>query len=233
MSIEVVLFDLDGTLLPMDQEVFVRAYFGGISKRLAPYGYPPEKLIETIWKGTAAMVQNDGLQTNEAVFWKYFSSVFGEKSLADMPVFEAFYREDFGKVQASCGYDPMAAEVVSLLKAKGIRVGLATNPIFPAIATEQRIRWAGLKPSDFEFYTTYENASFCKPNPAYYQSILDDLQVVPEQCLMVGNDVTEDMVAQTLGMQVFLLTPCMINKYGKDISAYPQGDFSDLLKLFS
>ena len=46
---------------------------------------------------------------------------------------------------------------------------------------------------------------------------------------MVGNDVTEDMVAEETGMHVFLLTDCLINKGGKDISAYPRGSFLQLL----
>ena len=47
---------------------------------------------------------------------------------------------------------------------------------------------------------------------------------------MVGNDVGEDMVAETLGMKVFLLTDCLIHKTETDISGYTQGGF---LELFS
>ena len=57
MSITTVLFDLDGTLLPMDLEVFIQAYFGKIAARMASYGYEPKKLIESIWRGTGAMVK--------------------------------------------------------------------------------------------------------------------------------------------------------------------------------
>ena len=46
MGIKVVLFDLDGTLLPMDQDVFVKTYFKGIAAKLAPYGYEPKALID-------------------------------------------------------------------------------------------------------------------------------------------------------------------------------------------
>ena len=46
---------------------------------------------------------------------------------------------------------------------------------------------------------------------------------------MVGNDVGEDMVTEELGMKVFLMPADLINKVGKDISQYPQGNFSDLL----
>ena len=230
MSIQVIMFDLDGTLLPMDQEVFVKAYFGGLAAKLAPRGYEPKQLINSIWAGTKAMVKNNGAKTNAAVFWDAFSAIYGEQVRQDEPHFEEFYRTDFQKAKEVCGFDPKAAQTVHALKAAGYRIVLATNPIFPAIATESRIRWAGLEPEDFELYTTYENIGFCKPNPAYYQEIMARLGVKPEECLMVGNDVAEDMVAGTLGAKVFLLTDCLINSKDADISAYPQGSFDELMQ---
>ena len=229
MSIKMVLFDLDGTLLPMDQNNFVKAYFGGIAKRLAPHGYDPEKLIAAIWKGTGAMVRNDGAKSNEEVFWDTFCKIFGENARADEPKFDAFYREDFDKVSVSCGYDKRARETVEAIKAKGYRTALATNPIFPSIATEKRMAWAGIDPSMFELFTTYENSCYCKPNPLYYQAVANALKIDPTECLMVGNDAEEDMAAQKIGMKVFLLTDCLIQKEGVDISAYPKGSFEELL----
>lgn len=230
MAITTVLFDLDGTLLPMDQDVFVKKYFSLLAARLAPHGYEPQALIAAIWAGTAAMVKNNGSKTNEQAFWDDFAGQFGEGARADEPKFAAFYAEDFDKVRQVCGHHPRAARVVHRVKEKGLRVALATNPIFPAIATQKRIRWAGLQPEDFELYTTYENSVNCKPNPDYYRDVLRKLGVQPEECLMVGNDVGEDMIAQTLGMQVFLLTDCIINKKNEDLSRYPHGDFSALLE---
>lgn len=229
-KITTVLFDLDGTLLPMDQNVFIKAYFGGLAKRLAPRGYDAETLIKCIWEGTAAMIQNDGSRRNEDAFWERFVALYGEKVYGDIPEFDAFYREDFDKVAAACGHTAASREIIDLLHASGIRTVLATNPIFPAIATEKRMSWVGLFPSDFELYTTYENSRHCKPNPDYYRDILNELSLSPEECLMVGNDVAEDMVAKELGMKVFLLTDCLINKYEKDISQYPQGGFNELKK---
>lgn len=229
MSITTVLFDLDGTLLPMDQEIFVKAYFGGLAKRLAPHGYEAKALIDGIWKGTAAMVKNDGSKRNEDAFWDTFTALFGEKAKTDTPHFDAFYRENFDNVAASCGYSPKAREVIDLLKENGIRTVLATNPIFPAIATEKRMRWAGLSPDDFAYYTTYENSCHSKPNPDYYRDILSHLDLSPEECIMVGNDVEEDMVAAKLGMRVFLLTDCLISRNATDISQYPHGGFDDLI----
>ncbi len=229
MSITTVLFDLDGTLLPMDQDVFAEAYFGGIAKKVAPLGYEPKKLVQTIWAGTAAMVKNTGECSNEKAFWKVFSSVYGEISLSHIPAFDEYYRSDFKNVKDVCGFTPKASEVIRLCKEKGLQTVLATNPLFPRIATESRIRWAGLATNDFELYTTYENSCYCKPNPDYYIDIIKKIGVTPQECLMVGNDAHEDMIASTLGMKVFLLTDCLINKINADISKYPHGDFDDLI----
>ena len=229
MKITTVLFDLDGTLLPMDMNEFIKAYFGGLARRLAPHGYEPQKLIDAIWQGTAAMVKNNGEVTNEERFWKGFEIAYGKPGRQDEELFAAFYREDFDKVSASCGYTPASRRIVDTAKACGLRVALATNPIFPAMATERRIAWAGLSPSDFELYTTYENARFCKPNLDYYRDVMQTLGVCPEECLMVGNDVGEDMIAEKLGCRVFLLTDCIINPKGVDISIYPNGSYDDLI----
>ena len=231
MKITTVLFDLDGTLLPMDQNVFIKAYFGGLARRLAPHGYEPQKLIDSIWQGTAAMVKNNGDVTNEERFWQGFEDAYGKPARQDEELFAAFYREDFDKVRTSCGYTPAAREIVDTVKACGLRAALATNPIFPAMATERRIAWAGLSPSDFELVTTYENSRHCKPNPEYYKDIMQELNLTAEECVMVGNDVGEDMIAEKLGMKVFLLTDCLINRKNEDISKYPHGGFNEL-KVF-
>jgi len=227
--LKAVLFDLDGTLLPMEQDVFVEDYFGRLAMHLTPYGYEPEKLIGAIWTGTASMVKNNGECTNEQAFWDTFCQIFGEGARLDEPHFAEFYATEFDKVRSVCGYAPKAAETVRKIKEMGLRVSLATNPIFPAMATESRIRWAGLEPEEFEGYTTYENSSYCKPNLAYYKQILKQMDLQPHECLMVGNDVGEDMVASRLGMDVFLLTYCLINRKGEEFSNYPHGDFTDLM----
>lgn len=230
MKITTILFDLDGTLLPMDNDEFTKGYFKMLVKKLAPYGYEPQKLIDGIWSGTAAMVKNDGTKSNEQAFWEKFSEMFGEKALADKPLFDEFYENDFQNAKAICGYNPKTDIAVYTIKEMGFRIALATNPIFPSTATESRISWAGFDPNDFELYTTYENIGYCKPNPEYYKELARRLGVSPEQCLMVGNDVTEDMeAAQTAGMSVFLLTDCLINKERKDISVYPRGSFEQLI----
>ncbi len=229
MMIDTILFDLDGTLLPMDQEKFIDGYFGLLSRKLEPYGYHPQKLLAAIWSGISAMVQNDGTRTNETAFWEDFCEIYGPGARQDMPLFEEFYAADFGRVRTVCRQNPELTELVAALKARGLKLVLATNPIFPAIATAQRIRWAGLDPADFALVTTYENSRFCKPNPDYYREILGKIRKKPENCIMVGNDVAEDMLpAAGLGMQTFLLTPCLINKTDRELTEFHHGAVPEL-----
>ncbi len=229
--IKAVLFDLDGTLLPMDQDSFVKVYFSELSKKLAPYGYDPELMIKAIWTGTGAMIQNDGSISNEEAFWKTFQTFFDKDVRADEPIFNEFYEKEFVKAKTCCGYNEKAKDLVETCKNRGYRVILATNPIFPAVATRQRISWAGLKPEDFALFTTYENSSYCKPNLKYYQEILSKQNLLPEECVMIGNDVSEDMIAKQLGMKVFLLKDCLLNKEAKDISEYPNGSFEEAIEF--
>lgn len=231
MKIKAVLFDLDGTLLPMDQETFMKGYFGLLAAKTAPLGYDPKKLIDAIWSGTAAMVKNDGKETNETAFWRRFSEIYGPGERADRAVFEDFYCNDFQRVVEYCAPTEKAKSVVEEVKKLGFRTILATNPIFPAIATESRIHWAGLEPANFEFFTAMETSRFSKPNPNYFRAVAERAGLTPEECLMVGNDAAEDMVAQTLGMKVFLLTDNLINKEGRDISVFPNGSFDQLLEF--
>lgn len=227
--LKTVLFDLDGTVLPMDQDKFVKCYMTGLANYMAPYGYDPVLLIKSIWAGTAAMVANDGSATNEEVFWDACSRTYGRNIRDDEAIFAKFYETEFQKIRNDCGFDPRGSLTVEVLHRDGLATVLATNPLFPAMATHSRMRWAGLSADDFQLVTTYENSSFCKPNPEYYREILGKLNLKPEECLMVGNDADEDMIAQTLGMRVFLLTDCLINKSGHDISRWPHGSFTELL----
>ena len=226
--IKYVLFDLDGTLLPLDQDVFVKAYFKELLKRICPLGYTPDTLQKAVWHGMERMLKNDGSRTNEAVFWECFQQDCGEGILQHKPVFDDFYRTDFNKVKAVCSFTPKAQETVTLLRDRGLHIVTATLPVFPLSAIEARLQWAGVDPSQMAYITSYENSSFSKPNPAYYREILTRLGASPEECLMVGNSVEEDMVAAQEGLSVFLLTDCLINDKNADIRVYPHGHFQDL-----
>lgn len=228
------IFDLDGTLLPMpDQELFLDTYFKALATKFVPHGYDPKELIKAVWVGTKAMIENDGTMTNEQRFWTVFGSILGEKALQLEPLFNDFYRNEFIQAKSTTNTHPHAKECIRLLKEKGYTIGLATNPLFPKIATHTRLSWAGLAAEDFDLITTYENSTYCKPKLDYYEEVLKNLGREARECIMIGNDVKEDMCAANLGMDTYLLTDCLICPEEEDITGYQQGDFDMLLTFIN
>ena len=209
-QITTVLFDLDGTLLPMELEQFTNTYFGLLAKKAAPFGFQPEPLVAAVWKGT-------------------FAGEMGEEVLQLRPVFDGFYANEFHGAKAACGENPLARRAIDGLKAKGYDVVLATNPIFPLVGVETRLSWIGLSLQDFSYVTAYENSSTCKPNPAYYAEILRKTGKRPQECLVVGNDATEDAAALEQGLELYLVTDCLLNPKGRDLSGIPQGSFQEFM----
>lgn len=223
-----ILFDLDGTLLSMDQDEFIKKYFGLLAKTLVPLGFEPDKLIKTVWDGTKAMYGNDGLISNEDAFFNCFCKAYGEDATKYKPDFEKFYENEFNLVAASCKQNEDAIKLVKKLKGK-YRLILATNPMFPRIATLNRIKWAGLDAEDFEIITTYEDYHSTKPNSKYYLEVLEKANLKPEECLMVGNDVDEDILpTKKINIDGFLVLNDLINKSNIDINGFNKGNFSDL-----
>ena len=225
-----VLFDLDGTLLPMELYPFMDRYFTLLIEKLSAHGYDPQKVNDGMWDGLHAMLGNDGSRTNEEAFWDAFCAVNGRDCRGDADLFHSFYLNEFQGARTACGFDPEAAKTVAAVKEKGFRVVLATNPLYPPEATISRIRWAGMEPEDFELFTTFETYHHCKPNPDYYRELLEKLDLRPEECIMVGNDASEDLAALDAGIPVFLLPRYLVNRHDRDISDVPQGDFQDLLR---
>lgn len=227
--INTILFDLDATLARMDQDTFVNTYIRKLGEKVARQGFDPAPILKALWAGTGAVLKNDGSMTNEQLFWKVFSGTGTFDADALMPVLDEFYAKDFDSIGAIVAEpNPYAADIIATLRRKGYKVGLATSPVFPRVATQLRIGWAGLKPEDFDIITTYENSRYCKPTSAYYQDVLTAIGSDASECLMVGNDVDEDMCTADMGMSVYLVTDYLLNRHDKDYSHYPQGTMADL-----
>lgn len=227
--INTVLMDLDGTLLPFMQEDFIKTYFGLLCKRLAPMGYAPEAVVQGMWSGCKAMMQNDGTVSNYERFWDTFEQVLGKDIRREEQCLDEFYLGEFDTVRAVLREESCAKEIVDLLRDKGYTVVLATNPLFPEQAQRTRMSWAGLAPSDFALVTHYRNSRYCKPNLQYYREILDTVGKQPEECLMIGNSVSEDMIASQLGMQTYLVTGYVENPHGEPTEGFAQGTLADFL----
>lgn len=233
MSIKHIMFDLDGTLLPMDQDSFVKFYMPLLAKAYIKAGVEldPSAFIKAVWAGYEAMVKNDGTRTNREAFWSYIDGRIPVDPKKSEQIAIDFYAGDFNQAIQATSPSSVADQIVKTAKSKGIETYLATNPVFPRCATMNRIKWAGLDAEDFRVITTYEGCRYCKPSIEYYEEILGTFELKPEECLMVGNDVEEDLAVRKLGVKTYLVTDTMENKKRLPIESEYTGTLTELLKF--
>lgn len=229
--INTFLFDLDGTLLPMKWEVFEREYFKCLTLKLSDY-FEPSLLVKFIWQSTMNMIKNTGgIKTNKQVFFEDFIEATGGDINILNPIFDEFYLNEFNNLKQFVWRSEYIIKAVRHLKDCGYEMVVATNPVFPITAIKNRIRWAGLDEKYFKYITCYEYMHYCKPNIDFYREVLDKINKKPEECIMVGNDVVEDLVASKIGIKTFLIEDCVINKTGKEPEADFVGRYEDFYRF--
>ena len=229
--IDTILFDLDGTLLQFSQEDFINTYFAKLGKVFIRMGMDAEASIKAVWAGTKAMAINDGSILNSERFWMVFAEYLGltdEKNKEVEAACDSFYTTEFDAVKSILRPNDVSKRLIRELTDRGYTVALATNPMFPACAVDTRLNWIGLRPGDFKHITHYANSTYCKPNPGYFSELLNVIKKAPEQCLMAGNHPVEDMSAEKLGIETYLVTDCLENEANVDISSYRRGSLAEL-----
>ena len=85
-EIKAILFDLDGTLLDSDMQVFLPHYLKQLAARVA-HLIPPKEFIAHLLAATQAMVDNDGRATNAQVFAEAFYPRVGHSQTELEPVY--------------------------------------------------------------------------------------------------------------------------------------------------
>jgi FMN phosphatase YigB (HAD superfamily) len=202
-SIRAILFDLDGTLLHNDMNVFLPHYFEMLAARVA-HLVPTDEFMDRLMQASETMMANDGRATNESVFAASFYPLAGHSHQELEPIFLDFYANDYPRLKRLTKPKPEARRVVQQAFDLGYDVVVATNPLFPAIATQHRLEWAGIADLPFRLVTSYENSRAAKPNLLYFEQILETLGHPAEAALVVG-DEDMDMVAGHLGCLTFLV----------------------------
>lgn len=207
-----ILFDLDGTLLPMDTDDFLTHYFKAIAGHVK-HIMEPNTVIEHIMSSTKAVIVNEDAQrTNEQVFIEEFLRRSKLRQEDIWPVFDQFYADVFPELRAHVHPNRLSRRIIQEALQQGYRLVVATNPVFPRAAIRERMKWSEIDDLPFEWVTVYEESHFCKPALQYYAEICEHIGVKPEDCIMVGNDVQEDMVASQLGMKTFLVTDYAVDR---------------------
>lgn len=226
-----LLLDLDDTLLENDVNRFLPAYLKALANRLSAHA-SADQLIPVLLAATRRMVQNDRPDcTLEQVFDADFFPRLGVLREEIQPVLDQFYRQDFPALQELTQVRPEAQAFVQGALSRGLRIGIATNPLFPKTAIQQRLAWAGL-PDDqypFELVSSYETFHFSKPNPAFYAEFLARLGWPDGQILVIGDDPGNDIQpARLLGLPVFWMNGLKSTSWSAETPEPPHGSFKDL-----
>ena len=230
--IKTILFDLDDTLLDNAMETFLPKYLEVLTARMA-HLIPPNRFVEQLMSSTRVMAWNtDPSRTNRQVFTEDFFPKVGYPLEVLMPVFDDFYAHDFGRLRAYTRAKPEARAIMKEVFAQGYTVLIATNPVFPLTAIEQRLEWAGVRDFDYALITSYENMHAAKPHLAYYQEILNKIDCRAEECLMVGNSFEEDIApAIKLGIKSFWVVDAKPGITKPTLQADWQGALADFGRL--
>ncbi len=223
------VFDLDGTLLPMDINKFIELYNKEIMSAFSDLENP-EEMVGKLWASTKHTIVSDERTSNYKTFFDDFSKRVDGDVQSYMEVFDRLYDEGFQNVKASTYVSDEIVEAISILKKKGYRLVVATNPMFPLKANYHRLNWAGLDIEDFEYISSLEGNTVCKPKLSFYNEVIANAEIEASKSIMVGNDVQEDMVAKDVGMKTYLITDCLINR-GGDVDVDYTGSYKEFLEF--
>jgi FMN phosphatase YigB (HAD superfamily) len=226
-----VLFDLDDTLIRAQMREFVIRYVGSLAQHCAAE-VRPKTFTKTMGKIIYDLIHisGDGRSSNEE---RIFNRLAADLKLDRELIRSAlghFAELDLEALQTLVKPIPLAGKIVRDIRATGMSMVLATNPVFPKFMVQARMRWGGLREEDFIYISSIENSYHCKPHPQYFENIAKILGLAPEECLMVGNDTSQDLAATAIGMRTFLVDTWMVDR-GEPMWPYDgRGDHSALLR---
>ena len=228
---EALLFDLDGTLLQVEMQIFIPAYLYGLAEHFRDR-VEPDRFVGVARKAVhALLLGGDRQRTNRE---RYLAMIE-----AHLEIPEGLFEERLA-VWIEKDMEKLAAHVTSVAAARplldycfslDIPVVLATNPVFPAAMVEARMEWAGLGGYPFTQVTSYENTRYCKPHKSYYRDLLETIGVRASRSLMVGNDTTHDLAAAGIGMPTFLADTFLVDRLDGGYSSDFRGSLDDLFEL--
>lgn len=228
-----LLLDLDDTLLTNDMDRFIPAYIDRLAAYMAEHA-PARQFVSELMNATRLMMAN-GLpdRTLKEVFDGRFYPSLGLERDNVAGDLEKFYTSIFPKLASVTEQVADAPDLIAETRQRDYCLVVATNPLFPRLATLERIQWAGLDADDFCLITTYESFHFAKPNPAYYAEILGQLGWPQGPIIMAGNDPENDIKpAQKLGLATYWVNPETLNLSNPRQAAGPLAELLDWIDQY-
>lgn len=232
-NIQAVFFDLDGTLIDIDIELFVTGYLNRLTEQMSEWA-EPARATRVLHQAVAAMFANkDPDKSLEVVLHEVLQQELSMDPLDYQGCLERFCRKSLDSLSPLVKGHPLSSQLINISHARGWKVALATNPIFPRVVVDARLSWGNLRSDAFNHVCSYETEHYCKPDPLFFEEQLDRMQVSADACLMIGNDALHDMSASQVGIRTCLLTPWCIKRPGVSFQPDWQGRHEELLTFLA
>ena len=138
-----ILFDLDNTLILYDEIEFYKAYFPRISRAFIDI-WPPDEFRTRLIAATVSLLHNDGSKTNAEYFLDEFANGCPQRRGELWQRLIGFYATEYDGIQVPIALPALLHEVIDRLLAKGLKLVVASNPIFPLNVQMKRLGWASL-----------------------------------------------------------------------------------------
>lgn len=228
--IDTFLFDLDGTLLHIDLDLFVKIYYSEMSTIFSNL-VDPFEFYGYVWLAASSIAEDDSRETNENKFINTISKMLNADANTCRQLLEKFYNKDIPNISKTITSEPLMVECIHILKEKGYKLVVATNPVLPRKIIHHKMKLAGLDWKDFSYISTMENSHFCKPNVKYFGEILNNIKKEPQKCIMVGNNVQEDLIASQLNIENYLIIDNLINTSNIEIMCKNIGTYKDFYEF--
>jgi HAD superfamily hydrolase (TIGR01549 family) len=224
-----LLVDLDNTLLGNQMADFLPVYLNSLSLKFPRWSR--EEFVQHLMAATQVMIRKDLPEnTLEQVFDQVFYPALGIEKASLAPDLYRFYMNEYGDLGYLTQRRPEAIELVQKAFSENWDVVVATNPIFPKIAIQERLNWAGFsKSTPFKLITSFEEFHFSKPNPAYFAEILANLGCPDLPVVMIGDNLEDDILpASRIGISGYLVTNHPVPLPEKMDSPIQQGPLNDV-----
>lgn len=221
MMIKAVLLDLDNTLLHNPDRQFAIAFLEAFDAHFRRE-FAIEHVSHTFRQGIQQLSQHrDGVVTNSDLMINLISDITQATTEHIQNYLSLFYETAYLELQSYTAQVETARELVMTLLGQDISVAIATNPIYPRSAVYKRLEWAGLREfrDAFAFVSHSDNMHFAKPHPGYYAEVIARIGVEPDEALMVGDSIRNDIApAQQMGIHtVHVNDPDILKKINERV----------------